>query len=92
MWPAGSLPYPLARYLRKGELERAEAADVDLCVGCGLCTYVCPSKIDLARILSRGQEEVERFKDANEALSAGMDRTQIDHCIVLACEAQGLKP
>lgn len=58
--PAGLLPFQLYRYLRHDALEEAEATGLDACIGCGLCSYVCPSKIEISKMLIEGQGRVER--------------------------------
>jgi Na+-transporting NADH:ubiquinone oxidoreductase subunit A len=40
-----------------GELEEALAHGLLDCVACGLCTYVCPSKIEIGDILKKAQAE-----------------------------------
>ena len=45
--PARIMPHLIHRCLYRDDLEEAERARVDLCVKCGLCAYVCPSKIEL---------------------------------------------
>jgi Na+-transporting NADH:ubiquinone oxidoreductase subunit A len=47
--PAGLMPHLIHKLLYQDALEEAEHAGTALCVGCGLCSYVCPSKIELRR-------------------------------------------
>ena len=39
--------------------EEAEATGLDRCIECGLCSYVCPSKIELLSELRAGKRRVE---------------------------------
>ncbi len=45
--PAGIMPNLIHRHFYGNDNEEAERLRLDLCVECGLCSYVCPSKIDL---------------------------------------------
>jgi Na+-translocating ferredoxin:NAD+ oxidoreductase RnfC subunit len=45
------LPFLIHKYLYRDDLEQAESAGIDLCIDCGLCAYVCPSKIELRQQL-----------------------------------------
>jgi len=44
-------------------LEEAEQARTDLCVECGLCSFVCPCKIDLRRQLIDAKKLIEQEKE-----------------------------
>ena len=41
------MPHLIHKYLYHDALEEVERAGVHLCVNCGLCSFVCPSKIEL---------------------------------------------
>jgi len=58
--PAGIMPHAIHRNLYQDVLEEAERLRVDLCVGCGLCSYVCPSKIELCSELCRAAETIRQ--------------------------------
>ncbi len=45
--PVQILPYQIHKDLYRDALEEVEHSGTELCMDCGLCTYVCPSKIDL---------------------------------------------
>ena len=66
--PAGLLPQVLHRYLYRDALDEAEALGLARCIDCGLCTYVCPSKISLAEEFKEAEEELRRERE--EALAA----------------------
>ena len=53
------MPYLIHKYLYQDELEEAERLRTDLCVKCGLCSYVCPSKIELRKQLVEAQERIQ---------------------------------
>ena len=60
------MPYMIHKTLYSGELEDVELMRVDLCVGCGMCSFVCPSKIDLRGEFVKAQEEIENELHAPE--------------------------
>jgi len=45
--PVPILPHQIHKDLYRDALEDIERSGTELCIECGLCTYVCPSKIDL---------------------------------------------
>mgnify|MGYP001814293846 CR=1 FL=1 len=50
--PVGILPQLAYKAALAGEVEEALAHGMPDCVECGLCTYVCPSKIELSRFFT----------------------------------------
>lgn len=50
--PVGILPQLTYKSALAGEVEEALSHGLLDCVECGLCTYVCPSKIELCRFLT----------------------------------------
>jgi len=78
--PAGIMPHFIHKYLYADLIEDAEQARLDLCVECGLCAFVCPSKIPLTGefinakvIIAKEKEEIrleqERQKSLEEKIS-----------------------
>jgi Na+-translocating ferredoxin:NAD+ oxidoreductase RnfC subunit len=57
------MPYLIHKYLYANLIEEAEQARVDLCVECGLCSYVCPSKIDLRTQLIDAKALIAKEKE-----------------------------
>ena len=69
------MPHLIHKHLYADDIEEADATRVDLCVECGLCSYVCPSKIDLMnqfveakKVISAEQEEVRKEQQRQEEL------------------------
>jgi len=62
------MPHLIHKYLYEDALEEAERAGVDLFVGCGLCSNVCPSKIELCRQLLDAKEAVQAELHPEEVL------------------------
>ncbi|MEJ2642727.1 MAG: 4Fe-4S dicluster domain-containing protein [Desulfosarcinaceae bacterium] len=50
--PVGILPQLTYKSALAGEVEESLVHGLLDCVECGLCTYVCPSKIELSRFLT----------------------------------------
>jgi electron transport complex protein RnfC len=58
----------LVRYLEAGKYEDgAESYDLDSCVECGLCSYVCVSKIPILQYISLAKHELARVRPAEDA-------------------------
>ncbi|MFC1504328.1 hypothetical protein ACFL6D_02820 [Spirochaetota bacterium] len=66
---AGIMPNLLHRYTNKGRLEQAIKHGLTLCVQCGLCSYVCPSKIDVRNGLRDALEKLKSELLAEEEVS-----------------------
>ena len=58
--PIEVLPQFLFKAVMASDYDEAEGLGLRDCAQCGLCTYVCPSKIDLAGIIRDGLEEVRK--------------------------------
>lgn len=59
--PAGLLPYALYKNSRSGRWESCARFGVQDCIECGLCSYICASRVNL----------VEHIKNAKQALEGG---------------------
>jgi electron transport complex protein RnfC len=53
--PVGLMPYLLSKYVTRDMTEEAERHRISACIECGLCTYVCPSKIPLMKHIQEGK-------------------------------------
>jgi Na+-translocating ferredoxin:NAD+ oxidoreductase RnfC subunit len=42
------------------DIERMEYLSISDCVECGLCTFVCPSKIELGQAIDSGKRLIEK--------------------------------
>ena len=70
--PVDIMPHLIWRFLSKDLLEEAQAAGAQICVECRLCSYVCPSKIELAETISKGIEQI------HEELVADAETQEVD--------------
>ncbi len=57
------MPHLLHKYLYGDMIEEVEQARVDLCIECGLCSFVCPSKIELKSEFIKAKEAIEIEKE-----------------------------
>ena len=64
--PARIMHHLIHKYLYPDAMEGGGKARVDLCVECGLCSYVCPAKIELTEQLAGAEETVQRELHAEE--------------------------
>jgi electron transport complex protein RnfC len=55
----------LVRFLEAGQYEAgADQYDLYSCIGCGLCSFVCVSKIPIFQFIRLAKYELERMKAA----------------------------
>ncbi len=59
--PVGLIPHLLHKHVDKGIInERLAEYRIFDCIECGLCDYVCPSKIEVSSDIKRGKELLEK--------------------------------
>ena len=58
--PLDLLPVFVWKAVHYDDLEEAEKLGILDCFECGLCTYVCPSKIDINGIIRQGLDRIEK--------------------------------
>jgi electron transport complex protein RnfC len=49
----------LAKAADRELIEEMEVCAIDRCIKCGLCSYVCPSKIELMEKIVAGMDRLE---------------------------------
>jgi len=62
--PVGLTPSRLSTLLESHMVEEAETWNVNDCIECGCCTYVCPSKRPIVQQVKYGKAELRRLKKA----------------------------
>ena len=67
--PAGIIPHLIHKYLYRDLIEEVEQARVDLCIECGLCSFVCVSKMQVFHYIKLAKYELDRISIA-EATNA----------------------
>jgi electron transport complex protein RnfC len=55
--PQNLVPALLGEYSANGLLSEAQEIDLFACIECGLCAYVCPSKIPLLEQIREGKRK-----------------------------------
>ena len=50
------------KYATEDLLDEVESTGIDLCIECGLCSYVCPSKIEILTQLQDVKEKLAAEK------------------------------
>ena len=58
--PVGIWPDQTAKAVMAGDIEEMEKHGILDCADCGLCTFVCPSKIEVGAILRRGIDLIRK--------------------------------
>ena len=78
--PAGILPHLLHKYIYADQVDELQQSRIDLCVLCGLCSYVCTSKLELrdefAKAMAVIKEEAEAARIAEEKQKAESENQQ----------------
>ncbi len=57
--PVGLMPYLLSKYVTRDMTDEVERYRISACIECGLCTYVCPSKIPLMTHIQEGKTKIK---------------------------------
>ena len=56
----------LARYCEFSLFENCEELDIDYCIECGLCAYVCSSGRPLVQYIQFAKKEIKKIKEIEE--------------------------
>lgn len=54
----------LCRYSEFSIFEKCEELDIDFCIECGLCAYVCASRRPLVQYIQFAKKEIEKIREA----------------------------
>lgn len=57
--PVGLMPLEMGAKMRSDDVSGAEQLGVQDCIGCGCCSYVCPSKIPLVQYFNFAKGELQ---------------------------------
>lgn len=74
--PVDLLPQVIHRYLYRDAIDEAEAAGLPRCLLCGLCTFVCPSKIELQRQFSEMLDRLRKERLAQAEAEAKREQRE----------------
>ena len=64
--PENLTPFYINRYIELGKYETLSFYDIHRCIGCGTCSYICPSKIDIAENIKLAKIEMKRRRHEKE--------------------------
>ncbi len=68
--PMNLMPYLIGAYADSGMWEQLESLNIDDCVECGSCAYICPTKNSLVQLIKVGKGGLKHQKARMEALQA----------------------
>lgn len=66
--PMNLMPYLMGTYSDAGLWEKLEGLNIDDCMECGCCAYICPTKNHLVQLIKLGKEELGRRKEKFKAV------------------------
>jgi electron transport complex protein RnfC len=74
--PMDLMPYLMGSYSDSGMWEELEKLNIDDCVECGCCAYICPTKNPLVQLIKVGKEGYNRRKKKMESLGKQKEERQ----------------
>ena len=87
--PMNLMPYLIGAYSDAGMWERLEPLNIDDCVECGSCAYICPTKNPLVQLIKVGKGGLRHRKDKMDALAAAnRPEDEADGDADRACDAE----
>ncbi|MCK5674681.1 MAG: 4Fe-4S dicluster domain-containing protein [Spirochaetales bacterium] len=63
--PVDLIPQIIHRYLYADNIDNAQKMGLDICIDCNLCTFVCPSKIELGVEFAEARETLRKEQEGN---------------------------
>ena len=57
--PAHLQPVKIMQAQKAANVEMLEKLEVNRCVSCGMCSYICPSKIEVTDFVSKAKRRVQ---------------------------------
>ena len=64
------MPLEMAAYIRNGDFKGAQALGLKDCIGCGACSYICPSNIPLTHYFNYARNELATMARQQRKLDA----------------------
>lgn len=75
--PMDLVPYLMGSYSDCGMWEELERFNIEDCVECGCCAYICPTKNPLVQLIKVGKEGYARKKKKMETLQQNREEQQV---------------
>ena len=57
------MPFEFADYYEKGKYEQMIKANIQNCIECGACEFVCPSRVPLIESIKTGKAILSEMED-----------------------------
>lgn len=62
--PMKLMPMKYEQFVRRGKYEKLEQYNIDVCIDCAACEYICPSNVPLIESIEKGKKKLKEIKDA----------------------------
>lgn len=62
--PQNLTPFYLYKNIVKGFTQKLDFYDIDRCIECGSCSYICPSKLDVAATIIKTKHKLAKKEEA----------------------------
>ncbi len=64
--PRNLTPFYLYKNIERGYTHKLDFYDIDRCIECGSCSYICPSKLDVAATIISTKHKLLKEREAGE--------------------------
>lgn len=61
--PMMLMPMMYDELYRKGKYKKMKKYDLELCIDCGSCEYICPSNVPLLESITKGKKKLKEMED-----------------------------
>ena len=62
MCPMGLMTLNFAKYYENKKLKKLVKINIDNCIECGACEYVCPSRVPLIYSIKNGKMQINELR------------------------------
>lgn len=68
--PMKLMPMKYEQFVRRGKYEKLETYNINVCIECAACEYICPSNVPLIESIQKGKKKLKEIKDAADKKKA----------------------